>query len=207
MLEESCPEGGPFVMSDSRENFDAWFVNVLESLYPRREAGFVILMIAFPLLERYLRQRVGLPAEDDRLTTNFYDELRKLFPKLRDSDQARAFWQIYRNGLLHQGTFSQKRIIYGLASHDISDTIYIDQNKGIFCVHPVLFARQVLEQIRNDFATYEGASSVAPPLSTVGPYQFAPETPMIVGTSVTASGDWSGSPSKPPPGRLSSQVC
>jgi hypothetical protein len=71
VLEESCPEGGPFVMSDSRENFDAWFVNVLESLYPRREAGFVILMIAFPLLERYLRQRVGLPAEDDRLTTNF----------------------------------------------------------------------------------------------------------------------------------------
>ena len=192
-------------MSDSRENFDAWFVNVLESLYPRREAGFVILMIAFPLLERYLRQRVGLPAEDDRLNSQFFDELRKLFPKLCDREQARDFWQVYRNGLLHQGTFSQQGVTCGLASHDIAETISIDQN-GNFCVHPVLFAKQVLGQIVNDFATFEGASTPAPALSIVGSRQIAPNTTIILGTSGGRPQNWDGSTPKQP-GRLETQIC
>jgi hypothetical protein len=147
---------GAVPMSTSREHFDSWFVNVLESLYPTRDAGFVMLMTAFPLLERYLQQRARIPAENEKLNENFYNELCRLFPKLRDTRQARDFWQVYRNGVLHQGTFSQRRVSYGAASHDIPESIYIDENKGIFIVHPVLFAKQVLENIVNDFATFEG---------------------------------------------------
>jgi hypothetical protein len=68
-------------MATHRANFESWFVKVLESLYPCRDAGFVILMTTFPLLERYLRQRVGLAAENNTLTLPFYDELLNLLPE------------------------------------------------------------------------------------------------------------------------------
>jgi hypothetical protein len=128
----------------------------------------------------------------------------------RSPPKARAFWQVYRNGLLHQGTFSQRiPVYYGLASHDITEIIVIDEATGNFCVHPVRFAKQVLEQIGNDFSTYEGAASAAPPLPTVAPFQIAPDTAIIVATATTtkivgtaatgqASGDWGGSPLEPP---------
>jgi hypothetical protein len=215
-------------MPTTLEYFDSWFVKVLESLYPTRDAGFkgacapvtgaqtlirfVIMITIFPLLERYLRQRAGIPAENDKLNDKFFDELSIIPPELRDhkgDNKARDFWQMYRNGLLHQGTFFQKlKVYYGLASHDITTTIVVDENNGNFCVHPEFFAKRILRQIAYDFSTYEGASSAAPPLPTVGPYQFAPDTTMIIGTTATgqASGDWRGSPSKPS-GRLSTQLC
>jgi hypothetical protein len=150
-----------------------------------------------------------IPAENASLSPKFYDELRTLFPQLPDSDKAKTFWQICRNGLLHQATFSEQRAIYGnygFASHDLPGVIYIDQN-GNFGVHPVLFAKQVLEQIGSDFSTFEGASSAAPPLPTVGPYQIMPNTQMIIGTAApVASGSLGGSPSTPP-GRLETQLC
>jgi hypothetical protein len=132
-------------MPTPREHFDSWFVKVLESLYQKHDAGFVIMMTVFPLLERYLRQRSGIPGENVRLNDKFFEELRGIFPKLGDASQARAFWQVYRNGLLHQGTFSQQETVYyGLASHDIPETIVIDKTTGNFVVHPVRFAKEVL---------------------------------------------------------------
>jgi hypothetical protein len=177
------------VVATSRDNFHSWFVNILESLYSCREAGFVILMTAFPLLERYLRQRSNIPAEDSRLSDKFYDELRSLFPQLPDSDKAKTFWTICRNGLLHQATFSEQRARfghYGFASHDLQEAIVIDQH-GNFGVHPVYFAKQVLKQIEKDFGTYEGASSAAPPLSAVGLYEYF-HAQIITGTALPSTG-------------------
>jgi hypothetical protein len=44
-----------------RKDFELWFGRMLEDLYPNRDAGFVIVMTVFPLLERYLRQKLNLP--------------------------------------------------------------------------------------------------------------------------------------------------
>jgi hypothetical protein len=178
-------------VATSRENFRSWFVNVLEALYRHREAGFVILMTAFPLLERYLRQRSGIPAETDRLSDRFYDELRRLFPQLPDRNKAKIFWTICRNGLLHQATFSEQRASfghYGFASHDLEEAIIIDQD-GNFGVQPVYFAKQVLENIDKDFGTYEGAASAAPPLSAVTPYDYyvGHTTHTITGTGLPST--------------------
>jgi hypothetical protein len=155
-------------MATNRENFHSWFVKVLKSLYPCEGAGFVILMTVFPLLERYLRQGAGIPAETDfRLNEKFRDELCNIFPKLRDRVQAGNFWRIYRNGLLHRVTFSQRaHPVIGLASHEESEAVSIVPNG--FCIHPVLFAKRVLEVMGNNFSMFEGASSAAPPLSAVG---------------------------------------
>jgi hypothetical protein len=179
-----------------RENFDFWFVEVLETLYPCREAGFVVLMATLPLLERYLRQRTGLVSENDKLTCKFYDELYKVLPELNTRDRAKDFWNIYRNGLLHQVTFSQnnKSKIRGSVSHDPKEIISFDPQTSNFRLHPVLFSKQVLKQIVSDFSMFEGASSAAPPLSTVHKMasgethtrqvgEGALNTPVILGTS------------------------
>src|SRR3990172_4885289 len=92
-------------MDIHRTNFVAWYQATLDLLYPHRDAGFAILLIAFPLLERYLRQKTGLTS-DQNLSNAFFDELTQLFPTLKSNATARNFWQIYRNGLLHEITLS-----------------------------------------------------------------------------------------------------
>jgi len=52
-----------------RENFQQWFTNVLAPLFQKRDAGLVILMTAFPLLERYIRQKTPMSASDNFGTT------------------------------------------------------------------------------------------------------------------------------------------
>ena len=66
----------------------------------------LMLMIALPLLERYLRGKSCTP-EGAPLGQPFYDELRSSFPALTADKAAREFWQIYRNGLLHEVALSQ----------------------------------------------------------------------------------------------------
>src|SRR5260370_33667137 len=93
-------------MSTHVHNFKYWYSDILNRLYANGNAGFVILMIAFPLLERYLREKSGV--HEAYLTDPFYDELRRVFPVLPDNAVAGQFWQVYRNGLLHQVTLSQQ---------------------------------------------------------------------------------------------------
>ena len=60
-------------------NFQNWFKGVLEKLCQDENAGFVLLIVAFPLLERYLRQKSGT-YEAPSLSSDFYTELRKVLP-------------------------------------------------------------------------------------------------------------------------------
>jgi hypothetical protein len=57
-------------MATTRENFQSWYATVLRKLIPDTNAGFPIALVAFPLLERYVRQKIGLPGHspiDDAL--------------------------------------------------------------------------------------------------------------------------------------------
>jgi len=158
-------------MSDNLENFRSWFVRVLEGLYPQPEAGFAIVMIAFPLLERYLRLKVNL-APNVVLNDSFFRELIRLFPQLDTPDTkiARDFWSVYRNGALHQVTFSSetknRRPLPAGAFSGVPG-LYVAPDGGFF-LHPADFAKRVTQEIEADFATLEGAASGAPPLATPG---------------------------------------
>jgi hypothetical protein len=161
-------------MNTHLENFENWFAGTLESLYQSyekdRHSGFIIVLVAFPLLERYLRQKAGLTPQND-LSDKFYNEMLKMFPMLSSQQKAKDFWSIYRNGLLHQVTFSDKTkkgdpLAYGRLSHAKSDAIFFHVDDSS-CIHPVLFAKQVIEEIRNNFPIFVGVSSAAPRLPTV----------------------------------------
>ena len=144
-------------MNTHHENFKAWYADILTSLYPRREAGFAILMIAFPLLERYLRQKLQLPAQAT-LNNSFYDELIQLFPQLQDRTTAKKFWHVYRNGILHEVTLSKinrrgNLMPVGSLSHN--NAIVSIESDGRFFIHPVLFSQHVVQTIENDFTVFE----------------------------------------------------
>ena len=94
-------------MATNYENYRSWYADLLPTLFPDRNAGFIILMVALPLLERYLRQIVGLGPKDN-LNEDCMKELCKLFPELPDKTASRQFWDVFRNGILHQVTLSRE---------------------------------------------------------------------------------------------------
>lgn len=178
-------------MNAHSANFDAWYKKVLDLLYPHRDAGFAILLIAFPLLERYLRQRTGLTS-DQSLTDPFFDELVRLFPTLKTATMARNFWQIYRNGLLHEITLSRQArsgtpMPVGWVSHD-KPLITIETDGSIW-INPVEFAKHVIATIEADFATFENTSASSARLPTVKSQSIAtgtgaaPAPRIILGTN------------------------
>ena len=71
----------------THDEFEAWFTQVLRSLYPNRDAGFAIVITAFPPLERYLRQKTGVGSGNIR-DPKFYDALLQIFPELQKRENA-----------------------------------------------------------------------------------------------------------------------
>ncbi len=171
-------------MNTHRKNFKAWYADVLNSLYPSRDAGFAVLMIAFPLLERYLRQKLQLPPQAT-LQDAFYDELTKVFPQLSNRATAKNFWQVYRNGILHEVTLSKQnrsgtQMPVGWLSHD--KAIVSIESDGSFWIHPVLFSQHVVRTIETNFSVFEGAAISQSPLPTVKPTPTV-SGPIVLGTN------------------------
>jgi len=160
-------------MTTDLDNFEAWYTAILEGLYPKRDAGFIIATVAFPLLERYVRQKIKLAASEN-LNDGFFDVVMSLIPGFKDRSQAKGFWSACRNGLLHQVTL-QFETRSGAAlpplalTHDI-DRIFVATQEGVLLLHPVLFAKRVIETIRRDFGTFVGQAHIGPPLPKAGPF-------------------------------------
>jgi hypothetical protein len=155
------------MMSSNFENFKAWYVQILEDLYPKRDAGIAVFMISLPLLERYLRRKHNV-GPDDVMSDAAMGGLSSMFRALGTVTQARAFWNVYRNGFLHQAAVSQNTrggiaLPDGWLTHDIAEPVRVEPD-GSFTVHPVLFSQVVIGTITADFATFEAD---APPLPQV----------------------------------------
>jgi hypothetical protein len=156
-------------MSDL-DNFKAWYADVLKTLYPNRNAGIAVFMLSLPLAERHLRQKNNL-GPNAPVDEAFMSSLCVIFPVLRDAATARQFWNVYRNGFLHQATLSTctrkgATLPVGWLTHDIADAIQIRPD-GSFCVHPVLFSEAIVREIEKDFAVFAGVGTGAPALATV----------------------------------------
>jgi hypothetical protein len=175
-------------------NFKAWYADVLEGLHANRNAGIPAFMITLPLLERYLRLKSGLTAKDD-VNGTFRANLIGMFPALRDDRVAKDFWTVFRHGFLHQATLSGQtragdQLPAASLTHDIPDPVWIESD-GSFIVNPVSFSRAVVSSIEQDFPTFVGETSAAPPLLKVSerpapskpPYSVPDGQPTIVSTS------------------------
>jgi hypothetical protein len=201
---------GALSMATSQERFESWFVKVLETLYLNKDAGLAILMIVLPLLERYLRGKVGL-APNAPTNDKFNNELFRIFPELETEDKAKNFWQVYRHGLLHQVTFSDrnqkgKNLPVGWISHE-GPIIFVnpDGADGSFWVNTVDFGKRVIKKIMGDFAAFEKTNLLQLPV--VKPFTESdkwntPSAPVVFGTSAERPQNGDGSPSKPSTGTL-----
>ncbi len=158
-------------MDQDRKNFQAWYADALELLYPKRDAGIAVFMIAFPLLERYLRQ-VNHRAPDEELDAGCWRTLRALFPTLPSDEAAKDFWTVCRQGFLRQAAMSLRAKDGGalpaaaLTNDIVIDPVTLNRNGG-FVIHPVLFSKLVVRTIEKDFAAFAGAGAAAPPLPQI----------------------------------------
>jgi hypothetical protein len=143
-------------MGKNYDNFVKWFKEPLNGIYGNPHAGFAILMISLPILERYLRQKSRV-FEKKNLDENFREALLKMFPSLKDTDTARKFWEVYRHGLLHQAALKAGDMLLAVAVHGEAQEIEFDGHA--FTVSPVKFSQKVVNTIEKDFPTYEGVDS------------------------------------------------
>ncbi len=147
-----------------QENFRNWFADHIRALAPDRNAGFILALVSFPLLERYLRQKTKAEPKHPR----FIAGLLEILPELQTPAIAQTFWTTYRHGLLHNVAMSRET--HGL-THD--SRIVEIESTGKVWLNPVLFASRVLEAIETDFHTFESGHD----LPTVNIYGRVPEQP------------------------------
>lgn len=129
-----------------RDDFELWYGQPLAQLMASEHAGFPVVMIAFPLLERYLRQK----SQAEPNTPPFNRALLAAVPELTTEAHANLFWAIYRHGLLHNVALSRE-------SHGLSHAkpiVEVWPNDKVW-LNPNLFAERVLAAIRSDFAVFE----------------------------------------------------
>ena len=94
--------GGSSTMPDARELFRRWYIAPLRRLeeLPNGDGGFVVLATACFLYERYAKAFLKA-AGDSGTTDNLIARLSADFGI--PDDAARAFWNVIRDGFLHQG--------------------------------------------------------------------------------------------------------
>jgi hypothetical protein len=149
-------------MTNSQAEFRKWLVDSLSPLRSNGDTGFIFLLVAIPILERYLRRKSRC-SDGQELNEAFFKELSKFLGVI--SGRERDFWNCYRNGLLHHVTFAQAKWMRkekewsglpkaGISGHD-SRPVYFDQAKNEFYVNPTAFFDVVTTAVLADFATYE----------------------------------------------------
>jgi hypothetical protein len=151
-------------MTQAEADFRKWFVDSLEPLKRNGDAGFVFLIAAFPLLERYLRRKSNCP-DGGPLPDLFFSNLGSLFPDIAGHEK--EFWNCYRHGLLHQATFSRQKLIKknweplpsaAISGHQPSPVYYLSDAKEFF-LNPVAFFETVTREILANFDTYESVGA------------------------------------------------
>lgn len=155
-------------MNVNGQQFEMWFKKPITQLQTdpstKDHAGYAVLLISIPLLERYLREKSGI--HEGSLDDAFYDALCVVFPEI-PRDKAKAFYDVFRNGLAHQVTI---KAVPGAAHGQIQNAgacIVHDATSNHFSVHPTEFAERVLKTIGSDFHTFEAKSSKNHPLGQV----------------------------------------
>lgn len=164
-------------MVTAESDFRRWFVESLRPLRKNANAGFIFVLVAFPLLERYLRRKSRCP-DGENLTEEFFNRLGLLFDGIAGNE--REFWDCYRNGLLHQATFPQAKLVKktgiwtqlpdaGISGHD-PRPVYFLQETTQFFLNPISFFDNVTEAILRDFDTYEKSATTHFSLPSVYDY-------------------------------------
>jgi hypothetical protein len=166
-----------------RKSFRRWIRDPVRRLLKQKQAGFALTMISFPILERLLRGKSGIADRPIRSGSDdekrFYAALTGYFPALYCSapgtfpDVANVFWQGFRNGILHQATFSHKGFTVKKNQPPASCifilktgiAIKVNESKRLIAMDPFAFSESVVELIEADFEIYRKVDCTNHPLA------------------------------------------
>lgn len=150
----------------TEEKFAKWFKSPLTALCQFSDTDFAILLIALPVIERYLREKSG-EREKTGLGKPFYDELGRVFPELPTSeDDRKRFWKAFRHGLLHQAAMKIADGFSAVLDRSAAVIEFDATNKTIRVSAPAV-ARRILQAVENDFSKFEAPSSPNHPIPAV----------------------------------------
>jgi hypothetical protein len=157
------------------------------------DGAFAVMMLTLPLAERYFREKVGIG--DATLNSAFHLEFANAFNI--NEQISRDFWQVYRNGLMHQATLSKvnrngitmPRGLMTLKTAATPHSINFDSTTNEFAVLPKELSEEVIKIIRNDFLTFESQGNVRNPAPIVlNSTPFTTFAPPYQGPSAAATG-------------------
>lgn len=128
--------------SKALELFNGWFVEPIEKM--NINGGFVAFMVTLALYERLIIAKLklqGQKTDEESIKKKMADDL-----GLTDGQQS-VFWDMFRNGLLHQGMSKIGKTGY-LFHTDFSATPEFKNYKeqAYICIDPSKFAFRVLSE-------------------------------------------------------------
>jgi len=132
--------------TNSLEYFRMWFVEPIEKLkeLPGGNGGFVAFMVGLALYERLIVAKLklgNLETDDEAIQQAMADDL-----KLSDI-QRRIFWDMLRNGLLHQAMPKVgKTRCYFHHQFSAYPEFRTSDNGPVICIDPWKFTNRVLEE-------------------------------------------------------------
>jgi hypothetical protein len=156
-------------IKEAKENFKRWFIGTIDLLCKEEFTGIPLLMISFPLFERYA----------EAIKIDMFQAFCNVF-HLRNRKEALIVWKSFRHGLLHKASFNTKVYLKDYKSteyiyqcgvkDDISKEVHIEQNEmrqwTIF-ISPNKFARKVIELVLDNFEEFYKANEDLCPFSSI----------------------------------------
>ena len=157
------------------ERFDMWYLQPLKMLESRQDedhgaCAIIALMVVMPLYERLYHFAVKNGVPDNRPVWVMNDL------HLQSIDEAKLFWNVFRDGLCHTGSFfceSDKSIKHGWtlpkisldAKHPSFPTFEkTEDGKDVIIVNPWGFMHHVLQKYSGNTSLLEYASAPLLPL-------------------------------------------
>ena len=141
--------------SDPQELFERWFIIPLRCLeqIPSGDGGIVAFSASLYLYERYAKSLVdaaGGKADDAALYTQLMTDF-----GFATADDAKLFWNVVRNGFLHQGMAMAQQhgaaLPPWLMNGDFKPAVFFQEIRStrVLCIQPWLFRDRVLGLFRD----------------------------------------------------------
>lgn len=132
------------------ELFTRWFINPIEKLkeLPKGDGGFVAMMVAIPLYERYIKAKLKLEniiSNEKNINIEIEKDL-KLTP-----DQRKIFWNTFRVGFMHQAMPKSGKTHWRTCSEfKALPEFKIINNQTYICIDPWKFTERVFNKFISD---------------------------------------------------------
>jgi hypothetical protein len=160
---------------DALEKFQMWYFEPIEKLYdlPNGRGGFIAFIVGITLYERLIVARIK--HERKGLSEEIIEEKDIKSAMQKDlgltSHELSIFWDLFRNGLLHQAMPKKGKTAYKF-NHTFSGyPKFLDKDGGkCICIDPWKFAFRIIDEFKQNPHLISESESFPLP-------EIIPETP------------------------------